>query len=73
MIALYVDDIPAACNDTSWMVLFKTKLCARFKDLGGLSQLDSYMAYTLLATSPLVLTRQTNRSARGVSVAIGNG
>jgi hypothetical protein len=41
MIALYVDGIPAACNDASWLTLFKAKLGARFKikDLGDLSQL----------------------------------
>jgi hypothetical protein len=41
MIALYVDDIPAACNDKSWMHAFKASLGARFKikDLGDLSQL----------------------------------
>jgi hypothetical protein len=41
MIALYVDDIPAACNDASWLTSFKAKLGARFKieDMGDLSQL----------------------------------
>jgi hypothetical protein len=41
MIALYVDDIPAACNDAAWLALFKAQLGARFKikDLGDLSQL----------------------------------
>jgi hypothetical protein len=40
MIALYVDDILAACNDTAWLVSFKAQLGARFKikDLGDLSQ-----------------------------------
>jgi hypothetical protein len=40
MIALYyVDDILAACNDTTWMQAFKETLGARFKikDLGDLS------------------------------------
>jgi uncharacterized protein involved in outer membrane biogenesis len=41
MIALYVDDLPAACNDATWLTSFKTQLGARFKinDLGDLSQL----------------------------------
>jgi hypothetical protein len=41
MIALYVDDIPAACNDATWLTSFKDKLGARFKikDHGDLSQL----------------------------------
>jgi hypothetical protein len=41
MIALYVDDIPAACNDTARLSSFKARLSARFKikDLGILSQL----------------------------------
>jgi hypothetical protein len=41
MIALYVDDIPAACNDTAWLASLKAKLGERFKikDLGDLSQL----------------------------------
>jgi hypothetical protein len=41
MIALYVDDIPAACNDATWLTSFKAQLGARFKikDLGDLSQL----------------------------------
>jgi hypothetical protein len=41
MIALYVDDIPAACNDAAWLASFKAQLGARFKikDLGDLSQL----------------------------------
>jgi hypothetical protein len=40
MIALYVDDIPAACNDATWLALFKTQLGARFKikDMGDLFQ-----------------------------------
>jgi hypothetical protein len=40
MIALYVDDIPTACNDTAWLASFKAQLGARFKikDLGDLSQ-----------------------------------
>jgi hypothetical protein len=41
MIALYVDDIPAACNDTAWLDSFKARLDAPFKieDLGALSRL----------------------------------
>jgi hypothetical protein len=41
MIALYVDDIPAACNDATWLASFKAQLGARFKvkDMGYLSQL----------------------------------
>jgi hypothetical protein len=41
MIALYVDDIPAACHDATWLASFKAQLGARFKikDLGDLSQL----------------------------------
>jgi hypothetical protein len=41
MIALYVDDIPAACNDASWLTTFKAPLRARFKikDMRELSQL----------------------------------
>jgi hypothetical protein len=40
MIALYVDDIPAACNDTTWLTSFKARMGARFKikDLGDVSQ-----------------------------------
>jgi hypothetical protein len=41
MIALYLDDIHAACNQWTWLVAFKAQLGAMFKinDLGGLSQL----------------------------------
>jgi hypothetical protein len=41
MTALYVDDIPAACRDATWLTSFKAQLGARFKikDLGDLSQL----------------------------------
>jgi hypothetical protein len=41
MIALYVDDIPAACNDATWLTSFKARLGATFniKNLGDLSQL----------------------------------
>jgi hypothetical protein len=41
MIALYVDDIPAACNDATCLTSFKALLGARFKikDMGDLSQL----------------------------------
>jgi hypothetical protein len=41
MIVLYVDDIPAACNDATWLTSFKARLDAMFKikDLGDLSQL----------------------------------
>jgi hypothetical protein len=40
MIAMYVDDIPTACNDTTWLTSFKARLGARFKikDLGALSR-----------------------------------
>jgi hypothetical protein len=36
MIALYVDNIPATCNDATWLTSFKARLGARFKikDLG---------------------------------------
>jgi hypothetical protein len=41
MIALYVDDIPAAYNDATWLTSFKAQLGARFKakNLGDLYQL----------------------------------
>jgi hypothetical protein len=41
VIALYVDDVPAACYDTAWLTSFKARLGARFKikDMGALSQL----------------------------------
>jgi hypothetical protein len=41
MIALKVDDIPAACNTASWLTSFKAWLGERFKikDMGDLSQL----------------------------------
>jgi hypothetical protein len=41
IIALYVDDIPAACSDTTWMQAFKATLAARFKikDMGDFSQM----------------------------------
>jgi hypothetical protein len=41
LIALYVDDIPAACNDAAWLASFKAHLRARFKikDFRDLSQL----------------------------------
>jgi hypothetical protein len=40
MTALYVDDIPAACNDTASLTSFTARLGARFKikDLGALPQ-----------------------------------
>jgi hypothetical protein len=39
--ALYVDDIPAACNDAPWLTSFKARLGVRFKikNLGDFSQL----------------------------------
>jgi hypothetical protein len=57
MIAPYVDDIPAAFNDATWLALFKAQLGARFKikDLGDLSQLLG-----------MHITR--NRSARTISL-----
>jgi hypothetical protein len=41
MIAFYVNDIPTACNDATWLTSFKARLSAIFKikDLGDLSQL----------------------------------
>jgi hypothetical protein len=41
MIAVYMDDILAACNDTAWLTSFKARHSARFKikDLGALPQL----------------------------------
>jgi hypothetical protein len=41
IIAVYVDDIPATCNDASWLTSFKAQLGARFKikDMNELSQL----------------------------------
>jgi hypothetical protein len=41
MIALYMEDIPAACNDATWLTLFKARLGANFKikDLVDISQL----------------------------------
>jgi hypothetical protein len=41
MIALRVDDIPAACNGATWLMSCKARLGAKFdiKDLGDLSQL----------------------------------
>jgi hypothetical protein len=57
IIALYVDDIPAACNDATWLASFKAQLGARFKikDPGDLSQLFG-----------MHITR--NRSARTISL-----
>jgi hypothetical protein len=58
MIAMYVDDIPAACNDTTWLASFKALLGARFKikdPAGALSQLLG-----------MHITR--NRSARTISL-----
>jgi hypothetical protein len=41
MVALYVDDIPAACTDAALLTSFKAQLGARFKikELGDLSQI----------------------------------
>jgi hypothetical protein len=57
IIALYVDDIPAACKDATWLASFKAQLGVRFKirDLGDLSQLLG-----------MHITR--NRSARTISL-----
>jgi hypothetical protein len=57
MIAMYVDDIPAACNGATWFASFKAQLGARFKinDMGDLSQLLG-----------MHITR--DRSARSISV-----
>jgi hypothetical protein len=57
MIALYVDDIPAACNYAAWHALYKAHLGAGFKikDMGDLSQLLG-----------MDITR--NRSARNISL-----
>jgi hypothetical protein len=39
MIAMYVDDILAACNDTAWLASFKAQIGAMFKikDLSAMS------------------------------------
>jgi hypothetical protein len=57
MIALYVDDIPVACNDATWLASFKAQLGARLKikDVGDLSQL-------------LAMHITRDRSARTISV-----
>jgi hypothetical protein len=57
MIALYVGDIPAACNDATWLASFKAQLGARLKikDMDDLSQLLD-----------IHITR--NRSARTISL-----
>jgi hypothetical protein len=57
MIAFYMDDIPAACNDATWLISFKAQLGARFKfqELGDLSQLLG-----------MLITR--DRSARTISL-----
>jgi hypothetical protein len=57
MVALYVDAIPEACSDVTWLTSLKTQLGARFKikDLGDLSQLLG-----------MRITR--NRSARTISL-----
>jgi hypothetical protein len=57
MIALYVDDIPAACKDATWLTSFKSQLGAglKIKDLSDLSQLLG-----------MHITR--NRSARTISL-----
>jgi hypothetical protein len=41
IVALYVDDIPGACNNIAWLASFKAQLGAMFKikDLGDLSKL----------------------------------
>jgi hypothetical protein len=54
MIALYVDDIPAACNDTTWMHAFKATLGARFKIKAGVASLN-YWACTSRVTCLNVL------------------
>jgi hypothetical protein len=56
MIALYVNDIPAACNDPAWLASLKAQFGARFKikDLGDLSQL-------LACTSPAIARRAPSR------------
>jgi hypothetical protein len=61
MIALYVNDIPAACNDASWLTSFKAKLGARFKikDLGDLSQLLG-MHITRDRSAPTISLDQPN-------------
>jgi hypothetical protein len=57
MIFLYVDDIPAACNDTTWLTSFKARMSAIFKikDFGDPSQVldihitrDKYIRTILL-------------------------
>jgi hypothetical protein len=54
MIAMYNDDIPAACNDTAWLAFFKARHGARFKinDMCALSQLLGMHITGLLALSP---------------------
>jgi hypothetical protein len=58
MITHYVDDIPASCNDATWLTSFKAQLGARLKikHLGDLSELFGRH-----------ITRN-NRSARTISL-----
>jgi hypothetical protein len=61
MIALYVADIPAACNNPAWLTSFKAKIGAKFKtkDLGALL---NCLACTLPVTDLPAPFRSTNRS-----------
>jgi hypothetical protein len=65
MIAMYVDDIPAACSDATWLTSFKAQLGARFKikDLGD----HSYSACTSPAIARLAPSRWTNASTCATS------
>jgi hypothetical protein len=40
MIALYVDDIPTACNDATWLTSFKARLGATFSNIKNLGDLS---------------------------------
>jgi hypothetical protein len=66
MIALYVNDIPAACNDTSWMHALKATLGARFKIKLWVT-FHSCRACTPPATRLPALFRWINRSTRMTS------
>jgi hypothetical protein len=62
-IALYVDDIPTACNDTTWLASFKARLGTLFKikDLGAL-QYPSSLACTSHVSGIPAPYPWTNRS-----------
>jgi hypothetical protein len=64
MIALYMDDIPAAGNDAAWLTSFKAQLGSRFKikDMGDLCYSVLYSILVAVARACRCLRRMLSFS-----------